>query len=163
MSETQDNPGGETPKSPRWMWWTLALSVTINMVIIGFVIGAAWRWHAFDGPRRFDRFAEQLPPAKREPMLNAMRETREALRPLRRMRRAARRALGEVMRAERFDRTAYEAASETYLEAVAALRRAELAALPRLAEQLDMQERRALIRMLRRHRHGRYRRRHRDD
>lgn len=163
MPETRDAPGGEPPNTPRWLWWTLAVSVAVNMVIIGFIVGAAWRWHAFDGSRRLDRFAEQLPPAKREPMLSAMRETRAALRPLRRARRAARRALADVIRAERFDRAAYAAASETYLDAVTALRRAELAALPRFAEQLDTRERRALIRMLRRHRHGRYRGRRRDD
>ena len=135
-------------RSPRWMRIALVLSVALNMLIVGFVAGAAWKFR-HGGGFHPDFVIEKMAARQSEPvrtqMLKVWRETRERARVLRREARDARRKLGDVLRAETFDRAAFEAEKAVAMTKWTELRALRAGALADVAERLSAEDRRKLI------------------
>lgn len=129
-------------------------SLTLNLLVIGFAIGAAWRFQHHRGDyrlgARLDRLADGLPDAKRDRARQILRTALPEARQLRRQVRAARAELARTVAAEPFDKTEFAARQQTLLDASVKLRAKLLQTLGALAEDLDQAERRALLRNWRR-------------
>ncbi|MEO1264313.1 MAG: periplasmic heavy metal sensor [Pseudomonadota bacterium] len=156
-------PAAPPVRTARWVKIVLTLSVALNLLIIGVAAGVAWKFrHGFDTPRLggppLARFIRRLPEEKRTPIREVMRERRDAMRPLRRQMQEARRTMIEALRADTFDRAAFEQAATNYIDTLTTLRRQALTYVPQVAEGLSVAERAdladALMRPRRRGRRG---------
>lgn len=103
------------PRSPKWMKIALAVSVALNLAVVGMAGGAAWRFHSdggAPGPVRdlgFGPFSEALAPDDRAAMRKEFLETRGDFRQVRREFRADFAAMLAALRAETFDAAALQA------------------------------------------------------
>lgn len=103
------------PRSPLWMKIALAVSVALNLAVVGMAGGAAWRFHSDGGPSGpvrdlgFGPFSEALAPDDRAAMRKEFFETRGDFRQVRREMRADFTAMLAALRAEPFEATALQA------------------------------------------------------
>lgn len=155
------SPPPARPRAPRWMWWLLTASLAANLLIVGFAIGAAWRFHGY-GPRggldaRIERFVMTLPSDRRDPILNILKKSRQDIRELRVKIRTARRELAGAVRAETFDINAYRAHQNDLRTASGQLAETIGVTIGDVAQKLNAEERRRFLRVWRRrhpHRRG---------
>ncbi|MGC9448590.1 periplasmic heavy metal sensor [Cereibacter johrii] len=102
-------------RAPRWIKVALALSVALNLAVVGMAGGAIWRFRADDdmrGPVRdlgFGPFAEALAPEDRKEMRRAFLDERGDFRMIRREMREDFRAMLATLRAEPYDAAALQA------------------------------------------------------
>lgn len=138
--------------APRWMKITLAVSLALNMLIVGFAAGAAWRFHAKGGVfgPSFHRFAETLDGPKRDRILSLLNEKQVRDASARQELRNARRKATDLMLAEPFDVEAFRVAKDDLVRLVQSRVAQRFDALPEIAENLSIEERRQLLRMMRR-------------
>lgn len=156
MSSEEPN-GVEIPatkrRAPRWMKITLAVSLALNTLIVGFAVGAAWRFHAFGvggpGPS-FHRFADSLDVPKRERIMSIIGDKRDRVGSFRQEMRAARRRAADLILAEPFDKEAFRAAKDDLVRLVQQRIEQRFEALPEIAETLTLEERRRLLETMRR-------------
>lgn len=104
-------------RSGRGLKWALGISLALNLIIVGFVGGAAWRFAGPEGAERKMRveaissgmvFVHALPREARREMRRAARRDGKGL-PDRAARRAMYGDVLRVLRAETFDAAAVEA------------------------------------------------------
>ncbi|MEO0791446.1 MAG: periplasmic heavy metal sensor [Pseudomonadota bacterium] len=128
---------------PRWLKITLAVSLVINFLIIGFGVGAAWRFHgARDGINsRLQQFVSQLEEPKRTRVRAVVREKMATFRRYRRETRQARRDVLEILRAGTYDAAALDAAKQRAFEAFKRSHNARIDLVPAIASELSAQER----------------------
>ena len=128
---------------PRWVKITLAISLMINFLIIGFGVGAAWRFHgARDGLNgRIQQFVSRLEEPKRTRVRAVVREKMATFRRYRRESRRARREVIEVLRAGTYDAAALEAAKQRAFEAFKRSHSARIELVPAIASELNDEER----------------------
>ena len=143
--------------TPRWVKILLAVSLVINFLIIGFAVGAAWRFHAMrDGWRGgLNQFVERLEEPRRSRLRGVVRERLQALRPLRREERQRRRELLDLIRETTVDEAKIQAAKTRAFDAAVAARRARLEILPVIIKELNAEERAEFAEFLRRASRGR--------
>ena len=110
-----DIPPGR--RSGRGLRWALGLSLALNLIVLGFIGGAAWRLAGPDAPDRHGRhavasygaaFVRALPPRAQRQLHRSLRRDPGTL-PGRAERRALYEELVAVLRADTFDRAAVEA------------------------------------------------------
>ncbi|MBT8408817.1 MAG: periplasmic heavy metal sensor [Alphaproteobacteria bacterium] len=117
---TSDTPGAAGPvtRTALWVKMLLALSLGLNLLIVGIVLGALGRGgldgrdgDRFQGARELGPlpFVAALEPRDRRALGRALRNQAEPLRQNREMLRARFDALLEALRAETFDRRAVAA------------------------------------------------------
>jgi uncharacterized membrane protein len=105
MAETS-TPG----LAPRWMRIALSLSLALNLLVVGIVLGAITMHGRHDRERRIARdvaaapFVMALDDADRRAVIDELRSETGSLRENRRLIRARFGALLEALRAETFDR-----------------------------------------------------------
>ncbi|MEM7774192.1 MAG: periplasmic heavy metal sensor [Pseudomonadota bacterium] len=158
MSETEPKTVKERRGAPRWMKWLLIVSLSINLLIAGFAIGAAWRFR--HGPpnviERIKRFAHSLPTDRRDAVLSTIETRRATFRELRRELRRARRALGETVAADAFNAAAYQERFDAFKRAQSQLSDHVGGTFGEIAAVLTVEQRRKLLRYWRhRRRFGR--------
>ena len=108
--------------APRWMQVALLLSLAGNLVIIGLVAGAVWRFRppphiagSVVTPNLLG-YASTLPTQRRKALWDATAEERSHVRPYRREVRAAREETVKALTAEPFDRQQFKAAQARQAE-----------------------------------------------
>lgn len=103
------------PAAPRWMRIALVVSLALNLLIAGLVIGAIAGRRGHDGDRRVARdvaaapFVMALERADRRAVIGKLRGEPGGLRENRRLIRERFASLLSALRADAFDRTAVEA------------------------------------------------------
>lgn len=155
----QDGPPPGAPvrsvaTAPRWMKWLLVASLALNLLIIGIVAGAALRFDR--GGRggklteRIERFARQLPPERRDRVLNIVESRMPEIRSLFDEAKDARRQLTSLVASDEFEPAAFAKQSEATEQAYGRLRNRLTGVLGELSAQLNAEERRELLQYWRR-------------
>ncbi|MEM7520037.1 MAG: periplasmic heavy metal sensor [Pseudomonadota bacterium] len=107
----------EKRRTGRGLKWALGLSLALNLIIVGFVAGAAWRFSGADGAERKWRtnpasygtpFVRALPKEARRAMFGKLRASADVL-PSRQERRTRYAQIAAILRADDFDGAAIEA------------------------------------------------------
>jgi len=138
-------------RAPRWMWGVMIVSLALNLLVIGGVIGAAWHFRyvrAFGeggAPPRFGAFIATLPAEKRGRIDAMLSEQRAVIRPLRREMREARRAALAAVTAEPFDKDRLRALNAAYHRKRQALHEKRADLFPEILALLDGDERQKLL------------------
>jgi uncharacterized membrane protein len=104
-------------RTPRWILGALFLSLALNLVIVGSVAGAMWRFHrppawASAVTPNLLGYASTLPAPRRKALWDATAEERQHVRPFRREVRVARDKTIEALVAEPFDPAKFLAAQD---------------------------------------------------
>ena len=138
-----------TRRAPRWLLAALFASLALNLVVVGLVAGAVWR---FRPPAwvpitpSLVGYASALPPERRKQLWDQTAEERAELRPLRREVRTARDETVQVLAAEPFDRQRFLAAQARQADAEQRARHAMQALYLKIADALTPEERHAFPR-----------------
>ncbi len=135
--------------APRWMQVGLIASLALNLVIVGLVAGAVWRFRPH--PHMAGRivipnllgYASTLPAPRRKALWDAIAEERSHVRPFRRAVRAAREETIKALIAEPFDRQQFRSAQSRQAETENKARQAVQDLYVKLAENLTPEERHA--------------------
>jgi uncharacterized membrane protein len=144
-------------RTPRWLLVALFASVALNLVIVGLLAGAIWRfrvapaWAVPVAPNLLG-YASGLPPERRKQLWDQTAEERRQLRPYRREVRTAREETIKALVAEPYDRQLYLAAQARQAEAEKRARRAVQDLFVKIADALTPEERRAFLRWREEHR-----------
>jgi uncharacterized membrane protein len=148
MSDAGTRMAAPGHRAPRWMLAALLLSLAVNLLIVGGIAGAMWRfrkppaWAGVVTPNLLG-YASTLPYERRKALWAATAEERHQLRPLRREVRAAREATIKALVADPFDKPRFLAAQAHQAEAENRARDAVRGLYSKLAEVLTPEERRA--------------------
>jgi uncharacterized membrane protein len=149
MSETAGGPGVRW-RTPRGVLALLVVSLAANLLVVGLVGGAAWRFRHGPPPHLADTvapnllgYASTLKPERRKQLWDSTAEERRNIRPFRRDLRAARNGVVEAITAEPFDRQRFETAQRNLVEVETAARRAAQALYVQMAVAMTAEERRA--------------------
>lgn len=139
----------ETSPPKRFSFW-LTVSLLVNMVLIGLVIGMSVREHRQDS-RRDDyraRISRDLQSDERQALRAMMRDAFRQTKAERDVRSAAREQLAEAINAEPFDEAAVDAAFMAVREADHDLHAATHRILMDKLEEMPVEQRRALMRVI---------------
>jgi uncharacterized membrane protein len=147
-------PIANAPVATRSKWLKAALiaSLALNVLVIGAVAGAAWRFrspgfaNAQFGPANIMSYLSDLPAERRTLLWNETTEPRRALGPLRRAVRAARRDAYMALSAEPFQPTRYLDAQTRFTDTQRDQQLAAAKLFADVAGRLTPDERRAFIR-----------------
>jgi uncharacterized membrane protein len=138
--------------APRWMQVGLIASLALNLVIIGVVAGAVWRFRPHPHvagsiviPNLLG-FASTLPAPRRKALWDATAEERRHVRPFRRAVRAAREETIKALIAEPFDPQQFKTAQSQQAETENKARQAVQDLYVKIAESLTPEERHAFPR-----------------
>jgi uncharacterized membrane protein len=134
----------------RRMLVALVVSLALNLIVIGLVAGAAWRFHGMHWAGRgvtpnLLGYASTLPTDRRKALWNSTAEKRQHMRPLRRDLRNAREEAIKALTAEPFDKQRFMAAQTRLLQANQQAREAVYALYAEIATQMTPEERRTFI------------------
>ena len=143
--------GGMSPQpprqAPRWLWALLFASLALNLVVVGLVAGAIWRFH---GPPVWASvmpslvgYATTLPAERRKQLWEETAEERNQLRPLRREVRIARDETVNVLATEPYNRQLFIAAQARQADSEKRARVAMQELYLKIADGLTPEERRA--------------------
>jgi uncharacterized membrane protein len=144
--------GRSTGRAPRWMRITLIVSLAINLLIVGAMVGKKLthkhRRPSFGSSRSLDlgiySFSRSLPAERRTVIRKALRPERANLKPLRKQLKDARLEAADVLGAEPFDLEALKAVVEKITKAQANYRGAGAAMFLKTVTELTPEERLAL-------------------
>jgi uncharacterized membrane protein len=151
MTETGNANAGAKRRTPRWMLVALFVSLALNLLIVGSVAGAVWRfrtpppWASAVAPNLLG-YASTLAPDRRKQLWDHTREERAHIRPFRREVRAARDETVKALAAEPFERGRFQAAQARQAESESRARAAVQDLYVKIADQLTPEERRAFPR-----------------
>ena len=153
MTDTAHDIASERP-APRWMRYTLVASLALNLLIVGALGAAVWRFRfGPPGPIAMSAgsgtllgFAASLPPERRMQIWHETAEHRHALRPLRSDLRQRREAIQAALVAEPFDAARFAAAQASALELEIRAREESQKLFLAIARRLSPDERAAFAR-----------------
>jgi uncharacterized membrane protein len=132
--------------APRWMVVALFASLALNLLVIGSLAGAIWRFRTPPAgagaiiPNLLG-YASTLPLERRKELWEKTREERNHVRPFRRQVRAAREETVRALVTVPFDPAAYRAAQERQAETESRARAAVHDLYVKMAESLTAEER----------------------
>jgi uncharacterized membrane protein len=135
-------------RAPRWMLGLLFVSLALNLIVVGSVAGAIWRfrapppWASAVIPNLLG-YASTLAPERRKQIWVQTAEERRQVRPFRREVRAAREETIKALVAEPFDKQRFVAAEARQVEAENHARTAAQELYVKIADSLTPQERHA--------------------
>ena len=139
-------------KAPSWMAIALVASVGLNLVAIGTIATAVWRFRheapfsAGPGSGHLLGFTATLPAERRTAIFRQTGDERRSMHPLRAEVRAARLAARQAFLAEPFDREAFAQAQTKAIDAEMRARRQMQALFVAIASQLSKEERQSFAR-----------------
>ena len=113
MTDAGNANAGAKRGTPRWMLVALFVSLALNLIVVGSVAGAMWRfrappvWATAVTPNLLG-YASTLPPERRKHIWDQTVEERRHIRPFRRDVRAAREETIKALVSEPFDRAKIE-------------------------------------------------------
>ena len=151
MTDVGNANVGARRRTPRWMLVALFLSLALNLIVVGSVAGAVWRfrtpppWASAVTPNLLG-YVSSLAPERRKQLWEQTREERSHIRPFRREVRAAREETIKVLIAEPFERAAFLAAQARQAEAENRARAAVQDLYVKIADSLTPEERHAFPR-----------------
>jgi uncharacterized membrane protein len=134
-------------RAPRWMWVLLTLSLSLNLLIAGIVIGSRWAvrqggyWNAPVAFERSQRFMASLPQERRQEIRAIFFEQRKRLAPYWRDVREARRTLGRLIEAGNYSDAMLDAAMNDLTQKENAAREAAKPMLTAMIAKLQPRER----------------------
>lgn len=137
-------------RRPARFW--LALSIALNALLIGIVIGGGWmvaHRHGLSAPTRLRAAGDELSAAQQPRFRTLLQDTRKAGRPLLRQARQARAEAAAALVAQPFDQAALAQALARARAADLALRQQREEAVARFAATLSLEDRRTLAAGLR--------------
>jgi uncharacterized membrane protein len=147
MTDAADAKGGSMRRTPRWVLGLLFLSLALNLVIVGSVLGAVWR---FKGPPPWANvvpnllgYASTFQAERRKQIWEQTVEERRHMRPFRREVRTAREETIKALLAEPFEKQRFLDAQARQAEAENHARAAAQDLFAKVAESLTPEERRA--------------------
>jgi uncharacterized membrane protein len=156
MSETVAAPP-VTSRMPRWLWTLLIVSLALNLLLIGLIVGASVLRHRWSGPVAMGAaplgYLRTLPKERRNELWEAGRPRLATMRPLWQQAREARREADRLFTAETFDAQRFIAAQQRVLEIELDARKAATQLMAEAGSRLSVAERQEMIRW--RDRHGR--------
>jgi uncharacterized membrane protein len=147
-----------TRRAPRWMLVALFVSLGLNLIVVGSVAGAVWRfrsppqWASAVTPNLLG-YAGMLPQQRRKQLWDATVEERRHIRPFRREVRVAREETIKALVAEPFEKQRFLAAQSRQAEAENRARQAVQDLYVKIADGLTPDERRAFPRWREHRRH----------
>ena len=136
-------------RNGRGLKWALGLSLALNLIIVGFIGGAAWRFAGPDAPDHRWRnapesygtaFVRALPPRAQRQLHRSLRQEAGTL-PTRGERRALYEEMVSLLRAEPFDETAIQAIFARQAETAQRIQSRGQAAWLDIVRQMDAKER----------------------
>ena len=145
----------------RWLRLLLVLSLAVNLLIAGAVLGGAWVMRHGGGPgsmRPFaagpaagpvGKFITMLPPERRSALHDVIAQYQGASGEFNKGMAAARHEAGDALLAAPFDRARFEAAVKRVYDAELSGRTAMIPATGSFVEHLNGAERESFLRMLR--------------
>jgi uncharacterized membrane protein len=151
MTEAGNANAGAKRRTPRWVLVALFASLALNLIIVGLVAGAVWRfrtpppWASAVTPNLLG-YASTLPAERRKQLWDGTREERGHIRPFRREVRAAREETVKALIAEPFEREQFLAAQARQAEAENRARTAVQDLYVKIADGLTPEERHAFPR-----------------
>ncbi|HEY7644026.1 MAG TPA: periplasmic heavy metal sensor [Hyphomicrobiales bacterium] len=134
-------------RAPRWMWALLILSLCLNLLIAGIVLGSIWAvrkggyWNAPVAFERSQRFMASLPQERRQEIRAVFFEQRKRLEPYWRDVREARVTLGRLIERGNYAQAVFEAAIDDLNRKEAAAREAAKPMLTAMVAKLQPNER----------------------
>ena len=150
------SPAAPPPANPtrrRWLKGLLIASLALNALVIGVVLRSVWHMRSANAlagvalEARLPGFVGTLPRDRQEALRSqGLVDRPRTLRPLRLELRRARGEAARAFTADPFDAQVFATAQAAVLDAEIKLRRAVQEMMPRIAEQMTVQERRAFIR-----------------
>jgi uncharacterized membrane protein len=148
MTDAGNANVGSKRRTPRWMLGLLFASLALNLVVVGSVAGAVWRFHKPPPPPgavipNLLGYASTLSTERRKQIWEQTAEERRHLRPYRREVRAAREETIKALLAEPFDKQQFLAAQTRQAETENRARTAAQELFAKIADNLTPQERRA--------------------
>lgn len=152
---TTNAPVSIVPEPKGWSRWfktALIASLALNLLVLGTLAGAAWRYRSPEmaamqyGPGNIVSYVGDLPADRRTALWKQTAEPRRALNPLRRAVRAARREAFATLTAEPFQPQRYIEAQGRLIEAEREQRTAAAKLFADVASTLTPEERRGFIR-----------------
>jgi len=138
-------------RAPRWLLVALFASIALNLVIVGSVAGAMWRfrkpppWAGAITPNLLG-YASTLSPERRKQLWEQTAGERRHIRPFRREVRAAREETVKALLAEPFDQAVFKSAQQRQAEAESRARQAVQELYVKIAAGLSPEERHAFPR-----------------
>lgn len=144
----QSNAGsvtGPADQTKRWLWRVLILSLSVNLLVAGIVIGSNWTHHNRYGHRDHGivGFTKSLDGERRELIQDLAKSHRELGRALRKEVRSKQHAAMKLLKAVPFDREQFVAALDEALRARTDARRELTERFVTLIDQMTDEERRA--------------------
>jgi len=157
MNADTSKPKAGPEQGRRWIGAALAISVVVNLLLGGYLVGRALQQDTGPGRPGLTLYhaAADLPPEARETIRSVLREHRHTFRTDMRALRAEKHALRDLMTAEEFDEEAVRAALARIRELNVRLQEGTHEATIEIGRQLSPEDRRQLNLELRRsHRDG---------
>ena len=148
MIDAANANAGTMRRTPRWVLVALFVSLALNLIVVGSVGGAVWRfrappvWATAVTPNLLG-YASTLPLERRKHIWDQTVEERRHIRPFRREVRAAREETIKALVSEPFDRAKFLAAQGRQAEAENRARAAVQDLFVKVADSLTPQERHA--------------------
>jgi uncharacterized membrane protein len=148
MTDAGNANAGAKRGTPRWVLVALFVSLALNLIVVGSVAGAVWRfrappvWATAVTPNLLG-YASTLPPERRKHIWDQTVEERRHIRPFRRDVRAAREETIKALVSEPFDRAKFLAAQGRQAEAENRARAAVQDLFVKVADGLTPEERHA--------------------
>jgi uncharacterized membrane protein len=148
MTDAGNANAAATRRTPRWMLVALFVSLALNLIVVGSVAGAVWRFRtppvsAASVTPNLLGYASTLPLERRKHIWSQTVEERNHIRPFRRDVRAMREETIKALIAEPFDRARFLAAQARQAEAENRARAAAQDLFVKIADSLTKEERHA--------------------
>ncbi|MGI9422504.1 MAG: periplasmic heavy metal sensor [Hyphomicrobiaceae bacterium] len=149
MTSTNDGAGTHgSRRTNRWLWTGLVVSLAVNLLVVGFMIGAAWHrggHRGGDHRHSFKAFMRQLPDSRRAQLQQRLREKRESLKTYRQQLRQTNTEWERTLVADPFNLEAFTSANQKVHESRAAFggKRAEI--VPALVATMTAEERQKFL------------------
>lgn len=137
-------------RAPRWMWVLLILSLALNLLVVGIVMGSMWavrRGGYWDAPMFFERthrFMRGLPSERRAEIRRLSAEYRPQIRPHWRAVREARIAIGRLIERD-YTPQEFDAALTALFDSEAKAREAARPMIAAMLKALKPEERRHFL------------------
>ncbi|HWB45684.1 MAG TPA: periplasmic heavy metal sensor [Hyphomicrobiaceae bacterium] len=150
MTETAAGWSQPRAGTSRRLLVVLVASLALNLIVVGLVAGAAWRfrgmhWVGHAITPNLLGYASTLPTDRRRALWNSIAEKRRHMQPLRRELRNAREEAIKALTAEPFDKQRFLAAQTQLLHADQQAREAVYGLYAEIATQMTPEERRAFL------------------
>lgn len=150
----KSDANGGSPKTRRWVWPLLVISLALNLLFVGLMAGS-WLRHGGSGGRNkvftgaIERLMQDLPEAKREHAAQLLERHREFIKPVRQQLRDARKAAKDAILLEPYDAAKVDVALARFREIRTSQHESMHTMIEELLKDLNLEERTMLLEHIR--------------